>query len=179
MYKICSVGKIIFKRRIFFKFFCFNFWSALFKTASSAAPQIPLWMLELKLGDFLDFISFHVLYSTLLDLPPLRFYCVGGCWDWTRTVTTLRWQSDALTIFGQNLSTTWLNLINNWAISHPLLGNILWMRSSWEVRASDCKYQNTKVVKVQGSISQSSNTMESEGRQMKQCWILYLKITPP
>ncbi len=24
---------------------------------------------------------FHVLYSTLLHLPPLRFHCVGGCWD--------------------------------------------------------------------------------------------------
>ncbi len=23
----------------------------------------------------------YVLYSTLLHLPPLRFHCVGGCWD--------------------------------------------------------------------------------------------------
>jgi hypothetical protein len=30
---------------------------------------------------------FHVctvLYSTLLHLPPLRFHCVGGCWDRTQ-----------------------------------------------------------------------------------------------
>jgi hypothetical protein len=27
---------------------------------------------------------FCVLYSTLLHLPPLRFHCVGGCWDRTQ-----------------------------------------------------------------------------------------------
>ncbi len=32
-------------------------------------------------GGFLDFLK--VLYSTLLHLPPLRFHCVGGCWDRT------------------------------------------------------------------------------------------------
>ncbi len=32
---------------------------------------------------FLDFFMF-VLYSTLLRLPPLRFHCVGGCWDRTQ-----------------------------------------------------------------------------------------------
>ncbi len=26
---------------------------------------------------------FDVLYLTLLHLMPLRFHCVGGCWDWT------------------------------------------------------------------------------------------------
>jgi hypothetical protein len=26
----------------------------------------------------------YVLYSTLLHLPPLRFHCVGGCWDRTQ-----------------------------------------------------------------------------------------------
>ncbi len=31
---------------------------------------------------------FYVRYSTLLHLPPLRFHCVGGCWDRTRTVAT-------------------------------------------------------------------------------------------
>jgi hypothetical protein len=36
-------------------------------------------------GDFLDFI-FYVRYSTLLQLPPFRFPCVGGCWDRTQTV---------------------------------------------------------------------------------------------
>ena len=26
-------------------------------------------------------IFLYALYSTLLHLPPLRFHCVGGCWD--------------------------------------------------------------------------------------------------
>jgi hypothetical protein len=33
-------------------------------------------------GGFLDF--FNALYSTLLHLPPLKFYFVGGCWDRTQ-----------------------------------------------------------------------------------------------
>jgi hypothetical protein len=36
----------------------------------------------LKTGDF--FIIFSVLYSTLLHLPPVRFHCVGGCWNRTQ-----------------------------------------------------------------------------------------------
>ncbi len=32
---------------------------------------------------FLDFF-FFIRYSTLLHLPPLRFHCVGGCWDRTQ-----------------------------------------------------------------------------------------------
>ncbi len=35
-------------------------------------------------GDFWDFFLFYVRYSTLLHLPPLKFYCVGGCWDGTQ-----------------------------------------------------------------------------------------------
>jgi hypothetical protein len=27
---------------------------------------------------------FFVLYATLFHLPPLRFHCVGGCWDRTQ-----------------------------------------------------------------------------------------------
>jgi len=34
---------------------------------------------KVKQGDFSGL--FYVLYSTLLHLAPLRFYCVGGCWD--------------------------------------------------------------------------------------------------
>jgi hypothetical protein len=30
------------------------------------------------------FFIFYVLYSTLLHLPPLRFYCADGCWDRTQ-----------------------------------------------------------------------------------------------
>ncbi len=33
---------------------------------------------------FWIFVSFCVRYLTLLHLPPLRFHCVGGCWDRTQ-----------------------------------------------------------------------------------------------
>jgi hypothetical protein len=35
-----------------------------------------------KTGGFFGFFYLrYVLYSTLLHLPPLRFQCVGGCWN--------------------------------------------------------------------------------------------------
>ncbi len=42
-------------------------------------PQAQLEIYLKKQGDFL--IYFYVLYSTLLHLPPLRFHCVGECWN--------------------------------------------------------------------------------------------------
>jgi hypothetical protein len=42
----------------------------------------------------------------------------------------------------------------------------MWMRSSQVVRASGC---NSEIATVLGSIPASSDTVESEGRQMKQC----------
>ncbi len=33
---------------------------------------------------YIGFFSFNVSYSTLLNLPPLRLHCVGGCWDRTQ-----------------------------------------------------------------------------------------------
>ncbi len=42
-----------------------------------------------KHGDFFGFF-FYVLYSTLLHLPPLRFHCVGGCWDRTMDEWTIK-----------------------------------------------------------------------------------------
>jgi hypothetical protein len=30
------------------------------------------------------FFYFYVRYTTLLHVPPLRFHCVGGCWDRTQ-----------------------------------------------------------------------------------------------
>jgi hypothetical protein len=35
----------------------------------------------LNSGIVLFCFFFYVLYSTLLYLPPLKFHCVGGCWD--------------------------------------------------------------------------------------------------
>jgi hypothetical protein len=37
-------------------------------------------------GKCTEYIAAHFFYgrhSTLRHLPPLRFYCVGGCWDRT------------------------------------------------------------------------------------------------
>jgi len=46
----------------------------------------------MEVGIFSDFFSFSV-RSTLLHLPPLRFHCVGGCWNgtlaWTVATTAL------------------------------------------------------------------------------------------
>jgi hypothetical protein len=51
-----------------------------------------------KGGFFWIFSFFYVRYSTLLHLPPLRFHCVGGCWDLNPEQLRLRhWLSDALT----------------------------------------------------------------------------------
>ncbi len=40
-------------------------------------------------GEF--FVRFFVLYSTLLHLTPLRFYCLGGCCYWTQGCMQHRW----------------------------------------------------------------------------------------
>jgi hypothetical protein len=37
-----------------------------------------------KQGDFIGIFFLSILYSALLHLPPLRFYCVNGCWDRTQ-----------------------------------------------------------------------------------------------
>jgi hypothetical protein len=42
-----------------------------------------LW-LNAWLKGFFWIFSFYVRNSTLLLLPPLRFHCVGGCWDRTQ-----------------------------------------------------------------------------------------------
>ena len=41
---------------------------------------VSLFSFNVKREIFLDFHVFHVQYSTLLHLPPLRFRCVNGCW---------------------------------------------------------------------------------------------------
>ncbi len=59
------------------------------------------------------------------------------------------------------------------------------MRSSlggWDLAACLKRLTaNAVVAIVLGSIPASSDTMESEGRQMKQCWVSYIKIqkNPP
>ncbi len=62
---------------------------------------------------------FYVLYSILLHLPPLRFHCVGGCWDRTQECCYFgHWQSDALTQSLFSALTTRLDLVHYSARSH-------------------------------------------------------------
>ena len=53
---------------------------------NSLAVTMRMQLIFFKEGSF---GFFSVLYSTLFHLPPLRFHCVGGCWD------RLHWLSDA------------------------------------------------------------------------------------
>ncbi len=58
------------------------------------------------------FSFFYVRYSTMFHLPPLRFHCVGGCWDRTKDSCDYT----ALTIRSSNHSATShprLDLIHN------------------------------------------------------------------
>ncbi len=50
---------------------------------STSAPGKLLKTISLK-RDYFGIFSFYVRYSTQLHLPPLRFHCVGGCWDRTQ-----------------------------------------------------------------------------------------------
>jgi hypothetical protein len=59
--------------RLFHRYFCHKITQPLSNTGQDIFKQ----------GDFLGSF-FYVLYSTLLHLPPLRFHCVGGCWDRTQ-----------------------------------------------------------------------------------------------
>jgi hypothetical protein len=40
--------------------------------------------IEILKGGIFGFFYFLCTYSTLLHLRPLRFHCVGGCWDKTQ-----------------------------------------------------------------------------------------------
>jgi hypothetical protein len=48
------------------------------------------YVIYIQINKFWGIFSFYVRYSTLLHLLPLRFHCVGGCWDQTKdSVATL------------------------------------------------------------------------------------------
>ncbi len=91
---------------------------------------------------FLDFyFSSNLFKPVLFRLPPLRVYCVGGCWDWTLVLLRpWHWRPYALNIrldliydstgfhphtdrshsqLGSISSKTRLDLIHNSARSHP------------------------------------------------------------
>ncbi len=58
-------------------------------------------------------MDFVYTYATLLHLPPLRFLCVRGCWDWTQDCCDCDIGSRALSPLSYMSSTTRLDLIYN------------------------------------------------------------------
>jgi hypothetical protein len=83
-----------------FKFICsplpppspHTFFSS-FLLASQIISSSRAFLHTLSFRNFINLIHFYpvicsqtnyVLYSTMLHLPPFRFKCVGGCWDWTQ-----------------------------------------------------------------------------------------------
>ena len=59
----------------------------------------------------------YILYSTLLYLPPLRFHCVGGCWDEAQDCGDFGSGTWAVTVRHSNQSA--IDLIKHSARSHP------------------------------------------------------------
>jgi hypothetical protein len=53
----------------------------------------------------------YVLYSTLLHLPPIRFRCVGGCWDRTQGSCDFGIGCQTLWPLGYNSFSTRLHLM--------------------------------------------------------------------
>ncbi len=61
---------------------------------------------------------------------------------------------------------------------HPTMDDIYPSVHGWDLDLAELLERlavNAKVATVLGSISASSDTVKSEGRYMKQCWITYLK----
>ncbi len=70
--------------------------------------------------DIFWIFSSYVLYSTLLHLPPLRFYCVGGYWDRTQDCFDFGIDSQQTPKSQGLISSTFrLDLIHCSARSHP------------------------------------------------------------
>ncbi len=75
-------------------------------------------------GECLGFFSFYERYSTLLHLPPLRFYCVGGCRVEPGTIANL-----ALTARRSNHS----------ARSHPFVLNVMRLHITTDNKIHVCE----------------------------------------
>ncbi len=65
---------------------------------------------------FFGFFVMHQLYSTLLHLPPLRFHCVGGCWD--------RTQDSAISALAVRCSSHWAYILSTLGYISSTLGDI-------------------------------------------------------
>jgi hypothetical protein len=83
----------------------------------------------------------------------------------------LRWvlSSQEENSSGENMTSFWPLYWSLWSNITSWILRDLWIRYSRVVGA--CVTTTAKVAKVLGSIPASSDTVESEGRQMQQCWI--------
>ncbi len=75
---------------------------------------------------------FILFFYVLLHLPPLRFHCDGGCWDYTQDCCDFGiWQSDALTTrldlihYLARSKSLWLYLIHYLARSKSLWRDLI------------------------------------------------------
>jgi len=70
-------------------------------------------------------------------------------------------------------------LWNHFQSTHPMATSVavqyFWMRSSGVVRVSDSQCRGRNCPGFDPSIPASSDTVQSEWRQMKHCWISYIK----
>ncbi len=82
--------------------------------------------------------------------------------------------SIAFLLFGNYAITYKILIVRCWVLIELSVWNFNDLAKCWERLAV-----NAKVATVLGSIPASSDTVESEGWQMKQCWITYIKIKNP
>jgi hypothetical protein len=96
LYSSCSVLKMMLSPQHFPRMLCCAVHFC--QSCMASSPEYESMVLEFASLRDLWIYFMYVLYSTVLHLPPLRFRCVGGCWDRTqRTVaTSASWLSDAL-----------------------------------------------------------------------------------
>ncbi len=116
-----------------------------------------LFMLILSCANIGQFFScmYSILYSSKNRYGLQSVFAIVS----TRTANNIMWR--------ENINKVFFTFV--WAFTV-----LAWLRSSRVVRASDCQ---SKVVTVLDSIPASSDTMKSEGRQMKQCWkVLYIQF---
>ncbi len=77
--------------------------AGLCRLTAETSSTIAHYTVSIELPTQQRIVSFYVHYSTLLHLPPLKFHCVGGCWDRTQDCCDI----------GIDALTTWLNLIHS------------------------------------------------------------------
>jgi hypothetical protein len=85
---VAPVQKVFFLTRTLFQFICPHrtaIWGkqscrvVCLLVCVSVRNMVEAWRAWVHLPSF--WLFFYVLYSTLLHLLPVKFHCVGGCWD--------------------------------------------------------------------------------------------------